>query len=106
MPDIVIGTGGGYNTYDIYESVNHELSHASHFNKVGSAFWAKYVNYIITYGKKYDHPYGDASCNQVFVELVKCGDMRWDIFELTKNINKNPKMVKVNGSNQIYYMIS
>ena len=43
---------------------------------------------------------------QVFVELVKCGDMRWDIFELTKNINKNPKMVKVNGSNQIYYMIS
>ena len=63
LPDIVIGTGGGYNTYDIYESVNHELSHASHFNKVGSAFWAKYVNYIITYGKKYDHPYGDASCN-------------------------------------------
>ena len=48
LPDIVIGTGGGYNTYDIYESVNHELSHASHFNKVGSAFWAKYVNYIIT----------------------------------------------------------
>ena len=43
---------------------------------------------------------------QVFVELVKCGDMRWDIFELPKNINKNPKMVKVNGSNQIYYMIS
>ena len=36
---------------------------ASHFNKVGSAFWAKYVNYIITYGKKYTHPYGDASCN-------------------------------------------
>ena len=107
LPDIVIGTGGGYNTYDIYESVNHELSHASHFNKVGSAFWAKYVNYIITYGKKYDHPYGDASCNNSgFVELVKCGDMRWDIFELTKNINKNPKMVKVNGSNQIYYMIS
>ncbi len=43
---------------------------------------------------------------QVFVELVKCGDMRWDIFGLTKNINKNPEMVKVDGSNQIYYMIS
>ena len=62
LPDIVIGTKN-YDTYDIYETVNHELSHASHCNKVGSAFWAKYINYIITYGQKYDHFYGDASCN-------------------------------------------
>lgn len=62
LPDIIIGTGGGYNTYQIYETVNHELSHASHFNKVGSAYWANYINFIVTYGKKYDHPYGDASC--------------------------------------------
>lgn len=34
----------------------HELAHASHFNKVGSAYWANYINFIVTYGKK-DDPY-------------------------------------------------
>lgn len=61
LPDIVIGTDGECDSFDIYERVNHELAHASHCHKVGSRFWAKYVNYIITYGKK-DNPYGDEDC--------------------------------------------
>ncbi len=61
MPDIIIGTGDKYHTDKIYETVNHELSHASHFNKVGSAYWAKYINYIITYGRG-EERYGDIDC--------------------------------------------
>jgi len=38
----------------IYAVTHHELSHASHFSEVGSAFWADYISYIITYGA-----YGD-----------------------------------------------
>lgn len=57
MPDLTIGTSGK-GSEGIYEHVSHELSHASHFENVGSEFWAKYISYIITYGM-----YGDASCN-------------------------------------------
>jgi hypothetical protein len=57
MPDITIGTSGK-GSEAIYEHVNHELSHASHFQNVGSEFWAKYISYIITYGM-----YGDITCN-------------------------------------------
>ena len=53
---------------------------ASHFNKVGSAFWAKYVNYIITYGKNIPILMAiQVVIIQVFAESVKCGDMRWEI---------------------------
>lgn len=49
LPDITIGTGG-QNYRQVYDVVNHELSHASHFSQVGSAHWAKYISYIMTYG--------------------------------------------------------
>ncbi|MFV0291621.1 MAG: hypothetical protein ACK5IJ_12110 [Mangrovibacterium sp.] len=48
MPDITIGCKGS-NTKEIYNTVNHELAHASHFVKAGQQFWADYVSYIITY---------------------------------------------------------
>jgi hypothetical protein len=48
-PDILIGTDNS-DYRGIYESVNHELSHASHFMQVGSTYWAKYVSYIIDNG--------------------------------------------------------
>jgi hypothetical protein len=57
MPDIIIGTKGK-GSDGIYEHVCHELSHASHFQNVGSAYWAKYISYIITYGA-----YGDGTGN-------------------------------------------
>ena len=49
LPDIFIGTQGS-DYREIYNVTNHELSHASHFSKVGSAYWAKYISYIVTYG--------------------------------------------------------
>lgn len=54
LPDITIGTinddGLRADYARIYQSVNHELSHASHFCQVGSPYWAKYISYIMTYG--------------------------------------------------------
>jgi|GEM_PF-140476 len=49
MPDITVGSKRS-DLRSIYGSVNHEFAHASHFSKVGSAFWADYISYIITYG--------------------------------------------------------
>lgn len=49
LPDVTIGCKGS-DIKDIYEIVNHEFAHASHFSKVGSNYWADYVSYIITYG--------------------------------------------------------
>lgn len=46
VPDIIIGTAG--NIYErIFESVTHELSHASHFRQVGADYWAEYIRYIL-----------------------------------------------------------
>jgi len=60
QPDIIIGTNGSRETIKIYRDVFHELSHASHFSQVGSSYWIRYINYIITYGKS-SNPYGDGS---------------------------------------------
>lgn len=57
LPDIIIGTGSNSSQF-ISEKTYHELAHASHFSKVGSDFWADYINYIITYGA-----YGEQSSN-------------------------------------------
>jgi hypothetical protein len=62
MPDVTIGTKGKASK-DIYYLVSHELAHASHFRNVGSAYWAKYISYIITYGIIGDSPYGDGTGN-------------------------------------------
>ena len=67
LPDIVVGTyKRSYKR--IYETTFHELSHASHFSQVGSAFWAEYINYIVTYGA-----YGDGKGNNA--ELCGVGEM-------------------------------
>ncbi|MBP1629950.1 MAG: hypothetical protein H6Q15_843 [Bacteroidetes bacterium] len=58
LPDIIIGTGTN-SSHIISEDTYHELAHASHFSKVGSDFWADYINYIITYGA-----YGSQSSNK------------------------------------------
>lgn len=67
LPDITIGTEDK-NSQGIYDHVSHELSHASHFSKVGSQFWAKYISYILTYGA-----YGDGT--GVNAELCGIGEM-------------------------------
>lgn len=67
LPDITIGTSES-NYREVYYTVNHELAHASHFSNVGSAHWAKYISYIITYGC-----YGDGTGRNA--ELCGVGEM-------------------------------
>lgn len=67
LPDITIATKGE-DYYSIYETVNHELSHASHYSQVGTVFWSEYISYIMTYGS-----YGDGTGNNA--ELCGIGEM-------------------------------
>lgn len=46
LPDITIGTRE-QDYAGIYGVVCHELSHASHFRQVGTAFWTPYIEYVI-----------------------------------------------------------
>ena len=47
-PDITLGLSGKNDYKSIYNVVNHELAHASHYSKVGNSYWNKYVEYILT----------------------------------------------------------
>lgn len=76
QPDIMINAGysNDNETIEVYETTFHELAHASHMRKVGSSYWVKYINYIITYG---DHipgndngAYGDGTGHNVGVCAV------------------------------------
>ncbi|MBR6346370.1 MAG: hypothetical protein IKR69_03175 [Bacteroidales bacterium] len=46
LPDITIGTKNNDSYADIYSTVCHELSHASHYSQVGNSYWNKYIDYI------------------------------------------------------------
>ncbi|MBQ7750137.1 MAG: hypothetical protein IJR77_02825 [Bacteroidales bacterium] len=48
LPDITIGTKGCSDYSDIYLATTHELSHASHFSKVGKDYWDHFIAYIVT----------------------------------------------------------
>lgn len=54
LPDIIIKANASQGTDGVFETTFHELGHASHHKKVGSGYWVKYINYIMTYGA-----YGD-----------------------------------------------
>jgi hypothetical protein len=56
QPDLIIYAASSLGTASIFSTTFHELAHASHMKQAGSAYWIKYINYIITYG-----PYGDGS---------------------------------------------
>lgn len=59
-PDITLGVEGKDEYRQIYSATCHELSHASHFAKVGTGFWNKYIEYIIkSYIKSGGMTYGD-----------------------------------------------
>ena len=60
-PDITLGVEGKNQYRQIYTATNHELAHASHFAKVGTGFWNKYIEYIIrSYIKSGGMTYGDS----------------------------------------------
>lgn len=53
QPDLTISVNNDNSstTSQVVSSlVFHESSHASHWSKVGSSYWVKYINYIATYG--------------------------------------------------------
>ncbi|MCL6274046.1 hypothetical protein M3P19_08495 [Muricauda sp. 2012CJ35-5] len=61
QPDLIIRANANRGTDGVFSVTFHELAHASHFKKVGSRYWIKYINYIISYGtlSKAKRPYGD-----------------------------------------------
>ena len=62
LPDITIGTKSSKTYRDIYMDTCHELSHASHFSKVGTAYWDTYIRYVIeSYIRSGGNLYGDGS---------------------------------------------
>ncbi|WP_461639900.1 hypothetical protein [Labilibaculum euxinus] len=60
LPDIIVDLHPDNGTKKAFLLVFHELSHASHFKTVGSRYWIKYINYIITYQSKAS-PYGSGT---------------------------------------------
>ena len=48
LPDIFIGHDHESKYGYIYDTVNHEMAHASHFSQVGGVYWARYISYIVT----------------------------------------------------------
>ena len=64
LPDISLGTKDKEDYRSIYSETCHELAHASHFSKVGTGYWDKYIRYIVesyisTGGMTYGDGYGD-----------------------------------------------
>jgi hypothetical protein len=47
LPDITIGAKNLKDYDRIYSTVCHELSHATHYAKVGNEFWNNYIRYIL-----------------------------------------------------------
>lgn len=72
LPDVIIDAHSDLGTANVYHLVFHELGHASHFKQVGSEYWVKYINYIITYGA-----YGDGTGHNA--EYCGVGEM-WGNF--------------------------
>ena len=62
LPDITIGTKV-YSSYkEMYSATCHELAHSSHFAKVGTDYWDKYIKYIVeSYVLSGGELYGDGS---------------------------------------------
>ena len=62
LPDLTIGTKDNDSYSEIYDSVVHELSHASHFAQVGREYWEHYIFYIAsTFLKTGGSTYGTGS---------------------------------------------
>ncbi|MCQ2295785.1 MAG: hypothetical protein MJZ45_00115 [Bacteroidales bacterium] len=73
MPDVFILQDYG-NTDKMYKLLFHELSHASHFSKVGSGYWNTYIGQIIVNGG-----YGDTGNS--YNGVIGVGEMWANYFE-------------------------
>jgi hypothetical protein len=74
MPDVTLGMKevAAYST--IYSETCHELAHASHFTKVGTGYWNKYIRYILeSYIKTGGQMYGDGNSEYAgYCEVGEC----------------------------------
>ena len=62
LPDLTIGVKGRDDYDSIYSEVCHELAHASHFSKVGTPYWNRYILYVMgSYVSSGGMTYGDGS---------------------------------------------
>ena len=58
LPDVTLGTKE-QDYAGIYSATSHELAHASHFQQVGTDYWDKYIEYVVTsFASKGRDPYG------------------------------------------------
>lgn len=86
LPDVTIGTAQSTSFADIYDSTVHELAHASHFAKVGKAYWTPYIAYIVkSYIQDRAAPYGHG--NMEGAGNCEVGEM-WGFF-LGATLNKD-----------------
>ena len=74
LPDLTIGLGDKDEYREIYSTTCHELAHASHFAKVGTGYWNKYIKYIVeTYLKSGGMTYGDGTAEgSGYCEIGEC----------------------------------
>ena len=62
LPDVTLGVDGRDSYRGLYTNTCHELAHASHFTKVGTSYWDRYIKYIMTsYVKTSGKTYGDGT---------------------------------------------
>ena len=47
LPDVTLGVENMNSYSELYSTVCHELAHSSHFAKVGTEYWNKYIKYIM-----------------------------------------------------------
>ena len=74
LPDITVGAKGRNDYASLYSAVCHELSHASHFSKVGTSYWNQYISYIVqSFLLSGGRTYGDGSGNGA--GLCEVGEM-------------------------------
>ena len=74
MPDITLGMKDVTAYSTIYSETCHELAHASHFTKVGTGYWNKYIRYILeSYIKTGGQMYGDGNSEYAgYCEVGEC----------------------------------
>ena len=82
LPDVTIGTKG-CDYYQIYNVVQHELTHASHFSNAGEALWGRYINYIVTHGC-----YGDGTAETKGKDICELGESWANAFERYSSYSK------------------
>lgn len=100
-PDITIGAKNRKGNYkELYMSTIHEMAHATHFAKVGTAYWSKYITYILssflTSGKLYGSGNGDDA------GYCEVGEM-WGFFIERSVHRERYKSASTQGSDQWFH---